>query len=251
MAKSNLKKIIGNNAHWTINKSMSRQIGLTETLVLQHIIDLQSVFERTEIFQPVNEMSDELCLSEYAIKQAVGRLKSLGLIDIKRKSVGYKNFYSVNEEVVLNYMNGGVRFTSESKTAHQLVEGSGELESYHELVENLLTSESNTTLSESKTTALKDENYRTITNNTTNNTLPKINTKNTTTGANTDSSKNIIQKSILDVLIDYDSDSKKYNNAIDDFNEMGGIDGISELMEWDESIKSKWNQKILNVYAIK
>jgi hypothetical protein len=65
MAKINLKKIIGNNAHWTVNKTIARQIGLTETLVLQHIIDLESVFKRTEIFQPIPEMAEELCLTEY------------------------------------------------------------------------------------------------------------------------------------------------------------------------------------------
>lgn len=239
------------NSYWTINKKLAREIGLIETLVLQHIIDLQSVFERTEIFQPINEMSDELGLSLYAVKQAVGKLKSLGLIDVQRKSVGFKNFYKVNEEAVLELANGAEQLTSESNTAHQLVEGVSELDFNDEWVENLLTSESNTALSESKTTALKVENLRTITNNTTNNSFPIIDKKNTTTGASTDSTKNIIQKSILDVLTDYDSDIKKYNGAIDEFNELGGIDSISKIMEWDDSVKSKWNQKILNVYAIK
>jgi hypothetical protein len=62
--------------------------------------------------------------------------------------------------------------------------------------------------------------------------------------------KNIANK-VLDVLIDYESDIKKYNNAIDDFNELGGIDGISEILEWDESVKYKWNQRIHSVYAHK
>lgn len=62
--------------------------------------------------------------------------------------------------------------------------------------------------------------------------------------------KNIASK-ILDILVDYESDIKKYNNAIDDFNELGGIDGVSEILEWDDSIKSKWNQRILNVYELK
>ena len=62
--------------------------------------------------------------------------------------------------------------------------------------------------------------------------------------------KNIANK-VLDVLIDYESDIKKYNNAIDDYNELGGIDGISEILEWDESVKYKWNQRIQSVYAHK
>ncbi len=239
------------NSYWTINKKLAREIGLVETLVLQHIIDLQSVFEKTEIFQPVNEMADELGLSEYSIKQAVGKLKSLGLIEVQRKSVGYKNFYKVNEEAVLELANGAEQLTSELNTAHQLVEGVSELNTNDEWVENLRTSELKTALSESKTTALKVENYRTITKNTTNNTLEIINKNNTTTGTDSDSYKNIIQKSILDILTDYDVDIKKYNDAIEEYNELGGIDGISDIMGWDDSVKFKWNQKIINVNVIK
>ena len=63
--------------------------------------------------------------------------------------------------------------------------------------------------------------------------------------------KNIIQKSILDILTDYDVDIKKYNDAIEEYNELGGIEYIADIMEWDNSVKLKWNQKIINVNAIK
>ena len=62
--------------------------------------------------------------------------------------------------------------------------------------------------------------------------------------------KNITYK-VLDILIDYDSDIKKYNNAIDDYNELGGIDGIAEILNWDEVVKNKWNQRIQSVYSFK
>lgn len=62
--------------------------------------------------------------------------------------------------------------------------------------------------------------------------------------------KNIATK-ILDILVDYESDINKYNNAIEDFNELGGINGVAEILEWDDSVKSKWHQKIMNVYELK
>jgi hypothetical protein len=65
------------------------------------------------------------------------------------------------------------------------------------------------------------------------------------------STKNIIEKTILDILIDYDSDIKIYNSAIDEYNELGGIDGISEIMGWDEVVKNKWHQRIQSVYYLK
>lgn len=61
----------------------------------------------------------------------------------------------------------------------------------------------------------------------------------------------VIAQKIVDVLIDYDSDIKKYNNAIEDYNELGGLEGIAKILEWDDSQKSNWSKKIQNVYSIK
>lgn len=62
--------------------------------------------------------------------------------------------------------------------------------------------------------------------------------------------KNIIQ-GVLDILIDYDSDIKKYNQAIDDYNELGGLDKISEAMGWNDTQKENWKKRIETVYNIK
>jgi len=247
--KLNLKKIIGNNAHWTVNKTIARQIGLTETLVLQHIIDLESVFKRTEIFQPIPEMAEELCLTEYSVKQAIGKLKSLDLVRIERKYVGYKNFYSVNEEKVIEFISGSGQLTSEVNSTHQRVEGVSELNSIPQQVENDTTSELNSTLSEVKTSSQRVENAIANTNNTTNNTIQKIQTNNTTK-PKAGNTKNITEK-ILDILVDANIPVAIYNKAINDYNELGGIDGISEIMGWDSFQKSNWYNKIININQVK
>lgn len=65
------------------------------------------------------------------------------------------------------------------------------------------------------------------------------------------SSSQSIASKVLDILIDYDSDIQKYNNAIEDFESLGGIDGIAETMNWDESQKEKWSRRIQTVNSIK
>jgi hypothetical protein len=65
-----------------------------------------------------------------------------------------------------------------------------------------------------------------------------------------DSKKNIATR-VLHILVDADSSMDKYNNAIEDFNELGGLSGIAKIMEWDESQKSNWSRKIQNIYSIK
>jgi len=60
-----------------------------------------------------------------------------------------------------------------------------------------------------------------------------------------------IAMKIIDVLIDADSDDLVYKGAVEDWKELGGINGISEIMEWDEIQKSNWNEKLNNIYHIK
>lgn len=60
-----------------------------------------------------------------------------------------------------------------------------------------------------------------------------------------------ITERMLDVLIDADSDDLKYNRAVDDWKELGGINEISEIMGWDALQKNNWNEKVNTIYKIK
>jgi hypothetical protein len=62
---------------------------------------------------------------------------------------------------------------------------------------------------------------------------------------------NTITQKILDTLIDHSVDIKKYNQAIEDYNDLGGIDSIAVSMGWDDDQKQNWKNKILNVYSFK
>jgi hypothetical protein len=74
--------------------------------------------------------------------------------------------------------------------------------------------------------------------------------KDTTTVSKSGSDKNIIQKSIIDVLVDANSDMELYNRAVEDYIELG-IDTISEIMGWDNSVKDKHIKTIQNINSIK
>jgi len=62
--------------------------------------------------------------------------------------------------------------------------------------------------------------------------------------------KNIVEK-VLSVLVDSESSITDYNNAIEDYNELGGIDAISKIMEWDKVQKKNWTLKIKNINNLK
>ena len=162
LKKKLLSKTLGKTAYWTVNKSLVKSIGLESTLILQHIIDLQDVFEKDEIFQSQPEMSKELGISEYSIKTRIPELIKLGLVNVVKKGVPCKNYYSTNDSKVIEILLNGLEDTKSTdlldelkSTDEELKSTDSEYEINPQLVSNQLTGD--------------DEIVSTITKNTTNN----------------------------------------------------------------------------------
>lgn len=148
-----LSKTLGKNAYWTLNKQLVKSIGLEATLILQHIIDLQSVFKKDEIFQAQPDMAKELGITEYAIKNRIVELSKLQLISVIKKGVPAKNYYSVNEDKIIEII---VKPLDEVKSTDLLVD-----------YENNYTVDTDSTFQSVSNQPTGDiENILTITNNT-------------------------------------------------------------------------------------
>lgn len=126
MAK--LKKIIGNQAHWTLNKELVKKIGIAETLVLQHLIDLQENIFEDEFYQQIGRISDELTLGEWKVKECLKTLKELGCIDIVKKGMPAKNYYKVFGKKVLEIISN--ELPQDGRKSTDLLED-GQLEENH------------------------------------------------------------------------------------------------------------------------
>jgi len=66
----------------------------------------------------------------------------------------------------------------------------------------------------------------------------------------THSNSAIIEK-ILDKITDANIEIKEYKIALDDFESVGSIDKVSEILGWDDSVKNNWIRQINNIYDIK
>jgi DNA-binding Lrp family transcriptional regulator len=99
-----LKKFIGNQAHWTLNKELVKKIGLAETLILQHLIDLQENIFEGEFYQQQERISQELSLSDWTVKNGIKTLKEAGLIEVIKKGMPSKNYYKVFPKAVIELM---------------------------------------------------------------------------------------------------------------------------------------------------
>jgi len=233
-----LKKIIGKNAHWTLPKTLVRQIGLAETLVLQHIIDLtESAFKREQIFQPINQMADELGITEYNVKHAVNKLKELGLINVERRGIPFKNYYSVNDDMVMNFLVENNSPAIELKSTQYSEDN--EINSIVDMKSTQHSVEINS-IADTKTTQRSVENYTAITNNTTNNTL----TKNIDKKYITNSFAGINYESILNSMIELNDESCSDN--IDFVNTEIGWDTFMNNINYNDSAKHNFMNRIQN-----
>lgn len=60
-----------------------------------------------------------------------------------------------------------------------------------------------------------------------------------------------IAENTVNILANANSLDIDYYNAVEQWKELGGINGVSEIMEWDDSQKSNWEQKLNNIYSTK
>lgn len=180
LKKKLLSKTLGKHAYWTVNKELVKLIGLESTLILQHIIDLQDAFNKDEIFQSQPDMANELGISEYAIKTKIPELIKLGLINVVKKGVPCKNYYSTNDSKIIEILLNGL---DDTKSTDLL----GELKSTDSDTEINLSVDTKSTDSDSEINSQLVSNQltgdteivSTITKNTTNNTYKELLTNNT------------------------------------------------------------------------
>lgn len=120
LKKKLLSKTLGKHAYWTLNKSLVKSIGLESTLILQHIIDLQDAFEKDEIFQSQPAMAEELGISEYSIKTKIPELIKLELLNVVKKGVPCKNYYSTNDSKIIEILLNGLDSTKSTDLLDEL-----------------------------------------------------------------------------------------------------------------------------------
>ncbi len=100
-----LKKIIGAQAYWVINKDLAKDIGLDATLVLQHFIDLQtSFFKDGGFYQQQSGILEDLPITIDYLRKAVKVLQKKGFLSVVKRGVPAKNHYTVHEGYIMSYL---------------------------------------------------------------------------------------------------------------------------------------------------
>jgi hypothetical protein len=103
---SDFKKLLGKNASWNVNKNFAKKLGLETALLLTHFIDLSEVVFNglDRFYQQIDRIKEELCLSEYSIKNSLSTLKKLGIIDVIKVGMPAKNYYKLNHDAIVDLL---------------------------------------------------------------------------------------------------------------------------------------------------
>ena len=211
-----ITKTISNQAFWSINKQLHKQLGLRTTLLLQHFIDLQTkVFYGNEFYQSYKQIEDELVLTEHHIKDSIKKLKEAGVMTVVKKGMPAKNHYYVlldKVEELLSLDKGNSTVKSEIPQSVKIQP----------------TSEVNFTEQDSGKSPNKSSE-----NQLTNKRINNKRNKEKELIKNTDSSevgeKNILKR-LLDDLIQYE-DVKKFKLSFQEIEEYGGIEKVYDKLE--------------------
>ena len=101
-----LKKILGTQAYWIVNKELAKKLGLGETLLLQHFIDLETLLadEGKPFYQQKDRILDKVPISKYKFTEYCKTLQKHDLLTIVKRGVPAKNHYTLSHDKIFNLL---------------------------------------------------------------------------------------------------------------------------------------------------
>lgn len=114
-----LLKLLSNNGFISCNKAIARLLGLTEAILLGELCSISEMFGGEEFYFSQEKISNDTTLSEYQICNALKHLKEEGVLNITKKGLPCRNFYSINENKVMELLDSE---TSSQKIKEQTPE---------------------------------------------------------------------------------------------------------------------------------
>ena len=105
-----MKNLLSSTAFLVLNKDLARQIGLKEAVLLADLISKEEYFIANGMtdgwfFNTEANIEKDTTLTAYQQRKALKSLKKAGIIETKRKGVPAKQYFKINEELVVKFLN--------------------------------------------------------------------------------------------------------------------------------------------------
>ena len=105
-----MKELLSSTAFLVVNKTLAKNIGLKETVLLADLISKEEYFINNGMtngwfFNTEANIQKDTTLTPYQQRKAIKTLKEHNIIETKRMGVPAKQHFKINEEQVVKFLN--------------------------------------------------------------------------------------------------------------------------------------------------
>ena len=105
-----MKHLLSSTAFLVLNKELSKQVGLNAAVLLADLISKEEYFIAKGMtdgwfFNTEANIERDTTLTAYQQRKCLKTLKKHQLIEVKRKGVPAKQFFKINEQLVIKFLN--------------------------------------------------------------------------------------------------------------------------------------------------
>ena len=105
-----MKNLLSSSAFLVVNKTLAKNIGLKETILLADLISKEEYFINNGMtdgwfFNTEANIQKDTTLTPYQQRNALKSLKNNQIIETMRKGIPAKQFFKINEEQVIKFLN--------------------------------------------------------------------------------------------------------------------------------------------------
>ena len=105
-----MKELLSSTAFLVVNKELAKNIGLKETILLADLISKEEYFINNGMtdgwfFNTEDNIFKDTTLTPYQQRNALKTLKKYEIIETKRKGIPAKQYFKINEEQVIKFLN--------------------------------------------------------------------------------------------------------------------------------------------------
>lgn len=98
-------KLVAANNYISYNKVIAKKFGLEATIVFGELCSIANIYNDKEFYCRKEQIEEDTCLSEDAVRRAIRFLALCGAITITKKGVPCKNYYTINIQAVCDILN--------------------------------------------------------------------------------------------------------------------------------------------------
>ena len=96
-------QLLAKENYITYHKGLAKKLGVDEAILFGEMCSLTNVYG-DEFFCDQETLMEETCLTEYRVRNAIKTLQDVGLLKVERKGMPAKNYYTLNEDVLIDML---------------------------------------------------------------------------------------------------------------------------------------------------